>query len=152
RNCLIDKPAAGRDRIHRMRLWTVAFADRGRDAALRPGGRGALAKRRSRDQCNRTRRKLQRAKQTREPAADDNNIIEVGHAIKNFMGHIRLSIFIALHLSLSSLVVPANAARTRGPITTGSSYFASCSFVFLFRNHVPWFWVPAFAGTTVVWS
>ena len=55
----------------------VAFGDRGRDAALRPGAGRAFAERRGRDEGDRPRRELQRAEQAREPAADDDDVVDV---------------------------------------------------------------------------
>src|SRR5947207_1004520 len=50
-------------------------------AALRPGCGRTLAKRRRRDQGDRTRRQLQRAEQTREAAADDDDVVGLADEI-----------------------------------------------------------------------
>ncbi len=58
-----------------MRLGAVAFGDGGGDAALRPGAGGALAERCGGNHGDRTRRELQRAEQSGETAADDDDIV-----------------------------------------------------------------------------
>ncbi len=73
----IDQAGTDGDRIGRVRLRAVAFGDRGRDAALRPRRRGALAQRRRGNHGDRTRRQLQRAEQAGETAADDDDIVGV---------------------------------------------------------------------------
>ena len=55
---LIDEARADRDRVSGMGFRAVAFRYRGRDAALRPRRRGAMAKRRRRNHGNRTRRQF----------------------------------------------------------------------------------------------
>ena len=72
---LVDQAGADRDGVGGMRLRAVAFGDGGGDAALRPGGRGALAERRRGDHGDRTRRQLQRAEQSGEAAADDDDVV-----------------------------------------------------------------------------
>ena len=55
---LIDQARADRDRIGGMGLRTVTLGDRGRDAALRPCRRGALAQGRRRNDGNSARRQF----------------------------------------------------------------------------------------------
>ena len=62
----VDDAGAGRDGVARMRLGGVAFGHRRGDAALRPGGRGAFADRRRRDDGHRTG-ELQRGEQAGKP-------------------------------------------------------------------------------------
>ncbi len=73
RHALVDQAGADRDRVGRMRLGTVAFADRRGDAALRPGRRCALPERRRGNHGDRPRREFQRAEQSGEAAADNDD-------------------------------------------------------------------------------
>ena len=63
----------GADRICGVLLETVALADCGGDAGLRPGARRAFAERTRRDDGDRHRRELQRGEEAGETAADDND-------------------------------------------------------------------------------
>ena len=74
RDRLIDQAGADRDRIGGVRFRAVAFGHRRGDAALRPRRRGAFAKRCRGNHRNRTRRQFQRAEQSGEAAADDDDI------------------------------------------------------------------------------
>ena len=77
RDRLVDQARADRDRVGGMRFRAVAFGDRGGDAALRPRRRGALAERCRGNHGDRTRRQFQRAEQSGEAAADDDDIVGV---------------------------------------------------------------------------
>src|SRR5579871_3881418 len=59
---LVDDAAAHRHRVRRMRFCAVTFGYGCGNATLRPGTGGAFAQRRRRNESDRTRCKLQRAK------------------------------------------------------------------------------------------
>ena len=103
RDRFVDDAAAGRDRIRGMRFGTVAFGHRRGDAALRPGAGSALAERRRGDQRDRTRREFQRAEQSGQAAADDDDVVGPAGEID---GHCRTWHF--------SLIMPSSP-RTRDP-------------------------------------
>ena len=73
---LVDDAGAGGDGVGEVRVDRVAGADRGGDAALRPGRRGALADRRGGEHGHRARRQTERAEQAGEPAADDDDVVD----------------------------------------------------------------------------
>ena len=94
RDLLVDDAAADRDRVGGMRFRAVALGDGRGDAALRPGGRSALAKRRRRNHGDRTRRELQRAEQSGKAAADDDDIVGLAGEVMDVvrvMAYARLS-------------------------------------------------------------
>ena len=77
RDRLIDQARADRDGVGGVRLRAVAFGDRRGDAALRPRRRGAFAERCRGNHRDRTRRQFQRAEQSGEAAADDDDVVGV---------------------------------------------------------------------------
>ena len=81
RDRFIDQARADRDGIGGVRFRAVAFGDGGRDAALRPRRRGALAERCGGNHGDRTRRQLQRAEQPGKAAADDDDVVGVAGEI-----------------------------------------------------------------------
>ena len=72
----VDDAGAGGDRILDVGVDRIVGAERGGDAALGAGGRSALADRRRGDHGDGARRQLQRAEQSRQAAADDDDIVE----------------------------------------------------------------------------
>ena len=74
RDGLVDQPGADRDGIGGVRFRAVAFGDCGGDAALRPRRRSAFAERSRGNHGDRARREFQRAEQSGEAAADDDDI------------------------------------------------------------------------------
>ena len=77
RHRLIDQAGADRDRIGGVRLRAVAFGNRRGNAALRPRCRGAFAQSCRGNHRNATRRQFQRAEQSGETAADNDDIVGV---------------------------------------------------------------------------
>jgi hypothetical protein len=102
----VDEVRAGSDRIGKVRLDGVALAHRGGDAALRPGGRRALADGRRREDRHGTGRKLERAEQSGQPAADDNDVVGGGERIVR---------------RTSGCSFPRHPGRGRSPSFPGSS-------------------------------
>ena len=76
---LVDQAGAGRDGVARMRVRRVALGHRGRDAALRPGARGALADGCRGEHGDGVWRELQRAEEPGNAAADDENLALLHH-------------------------------------------------------------------------
>jgi hypothetical protein len=60
-----------------VRVRAVAFADGGGDAALRPCARGPLAERRGGEDGDRPGAELERSEQAGQPAADDDDVVEL---------------------------------------------------------------------------
>jgi hypothetical protein len=73
RDLLIDRAGAGGDRVGEMALDRVAFTHGGGNAALRPGGGGALPDRCRGQHRHRPRRQPQRAEEAGETAAHDDD-------------------------------------------------------------------------------
>ncbi len=72
----VDDAGAGGDRILDVGVDRIVGTERGGDAALGAGGRSALADRRRGDHGDGARRQLQRAEQSRQAAADDDDIVD----------------------------------------------------------------------------
>ena len=95
---LVDQAGAGGDRIGGMRLGAVAFGNGGRDAALRPRRRRALAERSRRNHRHRARREFQGAKQPGKAGADDDDVARVTDSIMIPVWHARLHLLVAPHM------------------------------------------------------
>ena len=74
RRFLVHRARACRNGVRGMGFRCVTRLDGGGYAALRPGTRGAIADRRTRENSDRTWREFQRSEEARKPCTDDQNV------------------------------------------------------------------------------